>query len=75
MVFLSRCFVILVHDSDLVAVIAVVVVERVLPRHRTLIIVFGSDIDLLLVLMVVFSSLPSSTEVMAWFSCNVGLPY
>lgn len=74
-VFLARCFVILIHDSDLVAVLAVVGVERVLPRHRALIVLFGSDVDLLLVLMVVVSSLPSAAMVMAGLGSDVGLPY
>lgn len=74
-ILLSRSFVILVHDSDLVAVVAIVSVQGVLPGARAVVVFLGGDVDLVrVVLMVVVPSLPASTVVMARFGSDAGLP-
>jgi hypothetical protein len=74
-VLLARGFVILVHDSYLVAVIAVVGVQGVLPRARAVVVFLRGDVDLVLVvLMVAISSLPAPAVVMRLLGRNVRLP-
>ena len=70
-VLLARCLVILINDSDMRPVLTVIRVERVLPCRWTVIVFLSSDVDVL-VLMMVVSSLPSPAVVGLGDVC---LPY
>lgn len=73
-IFLPRRLIILIHDSNLVTILAALLsIQRVLPRPRTLLIFLRRNIDLLLILMLlVLPSLPSPTMVVVASSSRLG---